>query len=322
MPRKIEISHKTIVFAVVLLLILWFLYFIRDVILSIFVAVLIMVILNPLVARLAKFKIPRALSILIVYFLFIGIVAFSLAAVFPPLIAETTSFVNSLPDYIANISILGASGAELSQQLSSQFAGFSGEIVKVGVSVFSNLISVLTVLIIAFYLLLARDKMEEVLVNILDSERSKRVLAFMEKLEIKLGSWARGQIILILTVGLANYIGFLVLGIPFALPLAILAGILEMVPTLGPIFAAVPAVLVGLGISPAAGIAVAILAFLIQQVENYVLVPKIMQKSVGLNPVITLIALIVGFKIAGVAGAMLCMPIVVSLQVALKEYFG
>jgi predicted PurR-regulated permease PerM len=194
--------------------------------------------------------------------------------------------------------------------------------VKLGVSLFSNVLSILTVLVITFYLLLSRNEIEGTLVNVLDEKRSQRILAFFAKLETRLGGWARGQIILMFIVGVANYLVFLILGIPFALPLSILAGLLELVPVLGPFFAAIPAVIVGLGISPLTGILVASMALLIQQLENYLLVPKVMQRSVGVSPVVTLIALIIGFKVAGVAGAILCMPIVVSLQVAAKEYFG
>jgi len=121
-------------------------------------------------------------------------------------------------------------------------------------------------------------------------------------------------------VGTFTYLGLLILGIPFALPLALLAGVLEIIPYIGPIIAAIPAVLVGLSISPLMGLAVASLAFLIQQFENYLFVPKVMEKSVGVSPIITLVALVIGLRLAGVVGIIVSVPLVITLQVLGKQY--
>ena len=121
-------------------------------------------------------------------------------------------------------------------------------------------------------------------------------------------------------VGTANYIGLSLLGIPFALPLAILAGLLEIIPNIGPITASIPGIIIGLSISPVTGLAVGALALLIQQLENYVLVPKIMEKSVGVSPLIILLALAIGFRIAGVIGAILAVPATITIQILASEY--
>jgi predicted PurR-regulated permease PerM len=123
-----------------------------------------------------------------------------------------------------------------------------------------------------------------------------------------------------LLVGLITYVGLRLLGIPYALPLAILAGLLEIIPYFGPIIAAIPAVIIGFSISPLIGIATTALAFLIQQLENYLIVPKIMEKSVGVSPVIILLALMIGFKIAGAMGALISIPVFITLQVFVKVY--
>jgi len=138
---------------------------------------------------------------------------------------------------------------------------------------------------------------------------------------MNLGSWARGEIILMFFVGLLIYIGLLILGIPFALPLAIIAGILEIVPVLGPNIAAIPAIVIGLTISPLMALAVAALCFLVQQLENYLLVPRIMEKSVGVNPIITLISLTIGYKMMGIVGIILSIPLFLTIKILVKEYF-
>jgi predicted PurR-regulated permease PerM len=119
-------------------------------------------------------------------------------------------------------------------------------------------------------------------------------------------------------IGVLMFIGLSLLRIPFALPLAILAGVLELIPTLGPIVAAVPVAIIGFGISPLTGVASLALSFLVQQLENYLFVPKVMEKSVGVSPVITLFALAIGFKLAGIAGALFSVPVFIAIQVVLS----
>ncbi len=209
---------------------------------------------------------------------------------------------------------------ETTSQLSAQLAGFPSQIVKISISVFSNLVSVITVLFFALYFLLARDKLDKNLDTFIKKNHVERIEKVLNDLETGLGGWARGQLMLMFMVGFSTYIGLMVLGVPFAVPLALLAGILEIVPNLGPVLSAVPAVIVGFGISPLTGVAVAALSFLIQQIEAYLLVPKIMEKSAGVSPIVTLLALIIGFRVAGVVGAVLSVPIVITSRVLLKEF--
>lgn len=123
-------------------------------------------------------------------------------------------------------------------------------------------------------------------------------------------------------VGLLSFTGYSLLGIPFALPLAILMGLLEIVPYAGPIIASVPAVIIGFGISPIMGLATAALIFLIQQLESYVLTPKIMQQTAGVNPIVTLLALTIGFRLGGVLGLIISVPVFLTVKVILKEYYA
>lgn len=320
MPKKIEISHKTIIFTVLFLIFLAFLYFIKDIILQFFVALLVMTILNPLVARLSKFKIPRAVSIFVVYILTLGIIGVALAGIIPPLADQTTTFVNNLPEYIENLAVPNIIVEPVINQLFSTLGELPAQAAKATILIFSNLINVILVLIFAFYLLLSRSKQDEQLEVFFGKERGKKIAKIMDTLEIKLGGWARGQLILMFLVGFITYIGLRLLEIPYALPLAILAGLLEIVPYVGPIIAAIPAVIIGFSISPLIGIAVTALTFLIQQLENYLIVPKIMEKSVGVSPIIILLALTIGFKIAGAVGALISVPVFITLQVFAKVY--
>ncbi len=321
MPRKIEISHRTIVFTFFLFGLVWFLYQIRDLILILFVALLLVTILNPLIKKLSRLKIPRGVSILIVYLLFIVLTVLTIASIVPVLVVQTSNFATGLPAYFESLNVGSVLGPNVSNQIVSQLGSIPGEIVQLIVSIFSNLLSILTVLTFAFYLLLVRNKLDTQLSTFLGDEKAGRVVKFVDELEVKLGGWARGQLFLMLTVGVLDYLGMKLLGVPYALPLGILAGLLEVVPYIGPVLAAIPAIIIGFGVMPVVGIATAVVAFLIQQIENYILVPKIMERSVGVSPIIVLLALSIGFRMAGIAGILISIPVVITLRVLAGQKF-
>ena len=195
-------------------------------------------------------------------------------------------------------------------------------IAKATISVFSNVLGVFTVLIFAFYLLLSREKFDDVIALFFGDDKKASISRLVDKLESKLGGWARGELFLMFLVGSFTFVGLTLLSIPFALPLAILAGIFEIIPIIGPTVSAIPSVIIGFSISPVTGVAAASLAFLIQQVENYVFVPRVMQASVGVNPIVTLLSLAIGFRLAGIVGGLIAIPVVIALQVLLKEYLS
>ena len=321
MIRKIEISHKTVVFAVLFLLGLWVLYYLRNIILQLFVAFLLMTMLEPIVGFLRKIKLPRVLAILITYILVLGIFGGTIALIAPALAQQTTNFVNAFPGYLSNINI-GNSEGNLSAEFVKQLGGISGKLLNFTVSVFSNIFSVVTVLVFTFYLLLTHDSFQNQIKLWFGENKGQKLGNLLDKIEKRLGKWAGGQLFLMLIVGVGVYLGLLLLKIPYALPLAILAGLLEIVPTLGPILATIPAVLIGLGISPLTGLGAAAIAFLVNQLENYILIPKIMQKSAGISPLLILISIAVGAKLAGVVGVIIAVPTVITLQVLLREYLG
>ena len=320
MPRKVEISHKTIIFAVFFLLGLWLLFFVREIILQLFVALLLMTILEPIVALLTRIKIPRSLSVLLTYILVLGILGGMVALIAPTLAQQTTNFVNALPSYLDNIGVNSAISGDLGKGLLSQLGGIPGELLNFTVSVFSNVVAVVTVLVFAFYMLLTHDKLQDQAGFLFGESKQQRIARLISAWENKLGKWARGQLLLMFAIGLGTYIGLFLIGIPFALPLAILAGLLEIIPILGPIVSAVPAIIIGFGISPFIGLAVTALSFLVHQLEGYVLVPKIMEKSVGVSPLLVLISIAIGAKLLGIMGVIISVPFVITLQVLIKDY--
>lgn len=322
MLRKIEISHKTIIFAVFFLLSLGFIYFIKDIILELFVALLLMTILEPAVAKLTTFKIPRAVSVLVSYLVFFGLLGGVIALIIPPLVDQTTSFANYLPSYLSNVGVTPVVSNEIIREIITAVGNIPSQFIKLSVSLLSNVLAIFTVLAFTFYLLLLRGKLDEQLGFFFGEEQKEKFSKIIDALEKRLGGWARGELTLMILVGVLNFIALTLLKVPFALPLAILSGILEIVPYLGPILGAIPGVMIGFGISPLTGAGVAAAAFLIQQLENYIFVPKIMEKSVGVSPIITILALLIGGKIAGIVGIIISVPVVITIHVLIKEYFS
>jgi len=322
MLRKVEISHKTIIFTVAFLGLLWFLFFIRDIVLQLFVALILMSVLNPLIKKLSRLKIPKGISVLISYLFIFGVLGLAIATLLPPLIEQTTNLANNLPKYLQDLGIYNYANGEVLKQIVSQLGSVPGQIVKAGFSLFSNILSILTVAIFAFYLLLMKDKFDKNLEPLFGKEKSKSISVLVNRLENRLGGWARGQLLLMLLVGTLSYIGFIILGIPYALPLAMLSGLFEIVPFIGPVIAAIPAIILGFSISPFIGFTAIILTFLIQQLENYIFVPKIMEKSTGVSPIATLLSLAIGFRLAGVVGMIISIPLVIISKTLLEGRFG
>lgn len=167
----------------------------------------------------------------------------------------------------------------------------------------------------AFYWLTSRERTLALLLLLSPKVQRPRVHAIWNDIEFRLGAYVRGQVFLMGIIGLASYLGLLALGVPFAPALALIAGITEAIPLVGPLIGAVPAVIVGFTVSPVTGVLVAVLYMLIQALENNVLVPKIMSSNVGLNPLVIIIAIVAGSTLNGVIGALLAIPLAGTLQV-------
>lgn len=319
MTQKIEISLKTIVFTVIFLVLLKILWMVKELLFALFLSFIFMSSLKPLVNFLEKRKIPRFLSILLLFVLIIFSTSILLTFIMPPLVQESFYFLKNLPLLIAKIF------PSLSNYLSAEsFAQFLPDLtqnfVKIARGVFSNFIFIVSVISFTFYFLLEEKFLKFFLAKFLEEKQSEKIIDVFNKEEQRMGSWVRGEIILMLVIGVMSYIGLSLLGIKYALPLAIIAGLLEVVPIIGPTISAVPAFFVAASMSWFMGFAVIALYFLIQQLENNLIVPFVMKKAVGLTPIITLIALTIGGKLGGVLGILLSVPLALFIETLLIEF--
>jgi predicted PurR-regulated permease PerM len=308
---KIEISIRTVLFTFALFAGLWLVGQILDILFLLFIAFLLMTALHPLVIFLERFRVPRVLGILLIYAVVFGFFGVSLVGAIPTLISQTSRLASELPEFIARV--LPYWNIDVTS-ISQQIQPIGESLVKITLGIFSNIVAVVTVLVFTFYFLMERRHASEILTSIFGEEMAKSIHIVLRNVERRLGSWVVGQLILMATIGILSYIGLSILHIEYALPLAILAGFLEIIPMVGPIISAVPAVIVALGTSPLLALSVVALYIVVQQLENNVLVPLIMKKSVGFAPIITIVILMVGGRLAGIPGAILSVPIALVVQ--------
>lgn len=318
MTTKIEISHKTIIFTVLFLLILGLLVQIKEIILLVFVSFILMSAFKPLADYFERIHIPRIFSAIIIYIIIIAFLAFAGSSILPPLVSQSIHLGETLPDYIRPVLPFAKFDPQV---ISQQLAPLGQNLLKVSIGLFTNIIALFTVIVISFYFLIERKNLDSQLSNFMGEEGAKRLVLIIEEIEEKLGAWVRGQLILALTIGLSTFIGLTLLNLPYTLALSIFAGILEIVPIIGPIISAIPAILVALTISPLLALVTVALYFVIQQAEAHIIVPMVMRRVVGLPPVVTIIALMIGAKLAGIGGALLAIPVVVTIETVISEYF-
>jgi len=318
MPRKIEISHRTIIFTAVFVIFLWLLYQIRQILLGLFIATILMSALNPSIRRLEKLRIPRWLAIMMIYLVILILLGLGLWGIVPPLVDQTSALINKIPDLFRKFNFWGIDEKILSSQL-GQLTSVPVNLIKFITNVFSNLVEIFALAVLTFYLLLERKKLDQYLVVLFGEEKEKEIEKTIRVIEGRLGSWVRGELFLMLIVGILDYIGFRIIGLDFALPLAILAFILEIVPTIGPTLSALPAIMIALVISPFHALATAGWCFLVQQLENSIFVPRVMKKVAGVNPLISILSLAIGLKLAGIGGALLAIPTFIVIEVIVRE---
>ncbi|MDP3685307.1 MAG: AI-2E family transporter [bacterium] len=328
----IDITSGAIFRMAAVLLALWFLWFIRDILLFLLLAVIIASALEPLAARLQQFRIPRPLSVLAVYAVVIAILGGIGSALIPALVSEIRELASALPALYEQFTrLLGGAGVVLGTpeaieslrtgllNLGDFLTASAGEFFATTKSLFGSILAVFLVFVVSFYLVVNRNGLVSFIRSVTPLEHQAYVIGLVERAQRKIARWAGAQLLLGLIIAVVVYLGLWALGIPYALALALLAGLLELIPVIGPIIAAIPAVLVGFTQSVLVGVLVLLLYVVIQQLENHALVPMIMRRAVGLNPLVTILAVLIGAKLAGFLGILLAVPVATILAVFLAD---
>lgn len=310
---------------------LLFLWIIRDVLAILFGAIILSSTTAPMVDRLQKWGIPRVLGGLLVYAALILLIVGLLSLIIPPLAAEVAQLAVNLPDFLKNIPlfegqdtlkdvILGSQ--ETLRQLSQQFNQIGQTVLQAAAQVVGGMISLLVILIIAFYLSVQDQGIKRFLKASLPQVHHRDVLKIVDRFQKTLSYWLRAELLTGAAVGLMTFVGLSILGVKFAVLLSLLAFLFELVPFLGPILAAIPALVIAFSQSLTLGFLTLILYVFVQQVENHILAPQIMHRVLGLNPIFVILALLIGAKLGGVGGVLLAVPLLALTLESLEVFYG
>jgi len=285
---------------------------------------------NPTISRMQGYM-SRFLAVLLFYVLMLAVLVVLGYVLIPNLINQMRELAKALPEFARHSQELLHS-PQYTQYVAyvdrgvaaivNALNGFSQNFVDVTVNLLGNLAIVFTGVVISFYLLLEEKNAREFLHQVLPHDRFKPVYHTVSKISERMGHWGRGQLNLMLVIGVSNLVAFLLLGVHTPLPLAVWAGVCEVLPYIGPFIGLIPAVIVALTTGSVLQALLVILVSLvvIQQLEAHIVVPRIMSKAVGLSPVLVILALLVGAKLFGIAGAILGVPIAAVISVIVGEW--
>lgn len=326
---KVDVSLKTILKIALVVIGIWFIYTIREIFILLFFVLVIVAAFAPLVSRMSKIM-PRVLAVIILALVFFGILTTIGFMIIPTLVDQISQLAVNIPAILSHLDPfykqfnLSLGGNQTIQEtllkLSSQIGGVTAGIYTTTLGFVSGLVAVVTVLVLSFYLLLEKNSIQKFIHDLVPADKEARLLSLIRKIGFKMGNWLRGQGILMLTVGLADGIALYVLGVPYALILAVWGGLTEAIPYIGPWLGLVPAIVIAFTISPLTALFVLIAFVLIQQLESQFLVPKIMGKAVGLSPVIIIIAILIGAKLAGILGVVIAVPAAGAVSVIIQDW--
>lgn len=320
-----DISLSAILKVVGVIALIIFLIKIRDILLIIYVVLILVAALSPVVDKWSK-RMSRPLAIALLYLLIFSCLALLIVLLVPPLLNQIGDLSNLFPQYsklFDTSALLTGHGGKAPTDLNGAFGqiiGIGQQLLSATRGVFEDVIGIFTIIVLSFYLLLEQHGAKKFMVKYLPVNEREALANIAQKIGNKMGSWMRGQLLLGLIIGVIDGVGLLILGVPFALVLAIWAGFTELIPYVGPVLGAIPAVIIAYLQSPILGLLVLALYVVVQQLEGNFLVPKIMQKAVGLSPVIIILAMLIGGRLAGLLGVVLAIPTAVIIDVLIAEW--
>lgn len=323
----IEISPKTMLWALLIGVTAVLLYLVRDIIGVLIFAIIIASALEPLLVYGETKKIPRLLSLIVIYAAFFVLFAAFLYILLPLLLDQFRDFSQNYPAYFGKLEEatgpidflpgLSFNIHDLLSQLTERIPSFTS-LISYASSIFGSFMSFLVVMVVSFYLSLSRGALDDFLASVMPPRFEAYVHNLWVRAQRKMGRWLQAQILLSVIMAFVVGVGLWLLGVKYYFLAAIITGVFEIVPFVGPIVAGAVSTLLALSQQSILGLWTLIFFILAQQVENHLLVPLLMKKLVGLNPVAVIAAILVGAKLGGVLGVLLAVPI----AAAIDEFFS
>src|SRR3989344_1636553 len=319
--QNFHISARTIFqfFGIVLLLIV--IYISRDILTALVFAIIVASAIEPGIEWLKDRKIPRILSVVLIYLALAGVFFLGTYLILPLLLVELQNVSFTFPELqrtileglkdqgLPPVPLVGGNVESLLRIPGEFLSKISGGVFDFASAIFGGLFTFLLIVVFSFYLATQEKGIQGFLRMVTPVAYEPYTLDLWERSQRKLGRWLRAQMLLGAIVGILIFLGLTFVGIRHAFLFAMLAAVFEIIPIVGPILAAVPAVIIAFLISPLMGIYALILYVVVQQLESHVIVPVVMQKTIGLSPLVVVLALLIGGKIGGIFGILLAVPI-------------
>ncbi len=301
---------------------LYLLFLIKNVLVLIFLGLILALALEPSVEWFVRKRIPYGLSVMIVILLSLSTFGLLGSIAFTPLIQQIRLLTVNFPYYVDSVLNLPGYDSYIDTIL-AQLSSGGQRIFDFTLSIFSSVLSLLLIVVFTIYILLDFKNIRQYVIGFFPPDRRAGVQKTLTDIEFKLKDWLRGQILLMVVVGALSYLGLTILGLgEFALALGVFAGLLEIIPIIGPTISLIPAAIIGFSYSPAIGLGVIGLYILIQQLENHIIVPKIMERAIGFNPLLTIIAFMVGAELFGIVGGILSLPLLIIISEIFRYLYG
>ncbi len=330
--EHIEVGTKVLLRAAIMVGALYAVYLIRDVVLLVLLSVLTATALVPAITKLRSFGLSRTVAVIISYSIlfFVGVM---LLSVFLPLFFSEIkqflgswpeharrfdSFMNGVETYTASIGIEW-SKTDFTQNIDSNVSSWLSHIFSTTVNLFQSFIHFIGYFFLALYLSLEEKGIENFFLVLTPKKYHHQALSIASRMQDKVSRWLFGQMLLMLIAFGLYFVGLLILGVPYALAIAFFGGLMEILPYVGPVLAAVPALIIGLLVSPVLGISVLVFYIIAHQLEAHIVAPQVMKHSAGLNPVVLIIAILIGLELGGPLGIILAVPITMILSVFVED---
>jgi predicted PurR-regulated permease PerM len=300
-----------------------------SILVLVFIALFLAIGLNPAVVRLRKWGLPRGLAVAVVALAVVLLLCGGVTALVPPLVAQTADFIDSLPTYLESLRRSQAinefverygllervQSAANPQTIGRALGGVFGG----ARLLFGTLFNVLTVLVLTIYFMAAFDRLRAAAYALVPASRRQRVQLIGDEILTKVGAYMVGALSIAILAGLSTFFFALVADLAYPFALAVVVAVCDLIPQIGATLGAIVIAVVGFAASVPIGVAAVIFFLVYQQIENYLIYPKVMRRSVQVSDVAALVAALLGVALLGLVGALIAIPAVAAIQLILRE---
>ena len=337
--QTIEISTKTIFTVLAIIVMIYVVLKISILFILIFLAFILMSAIDPAVTWFERKNIARGISVLLNILIILVVITFIIFIIVNPIIGQLHTFISTLKNLPGNVASILPFVHTKNYHLKSQainssvynyiftnikaafFSGFS-KVSQTTLSILTFIAYIIFIIVLTIYMLLYKEHFYNSLSNIIPLKNKNKIMKIMYKVESQLGLWFRGQLIISFIIGFLFWLYLTILGIPFAIPVALFAAFCEVIPFIGPIIAGTVSVISVLFVNPSLFIFSIIAVIIIQQFESNLIAPKIMHKVVGINPLIIIVGIFIGSSLGGILGALITIPFITVLQLIIYDIWG